>query len=224
MIFVIFDIDGTLTNTKRVEDKCFKKAFKETFDINIDNQKWEDLNHVTDWGITEEIILREMNRLPRVAEYNRMISNFMTNLSVERTYDKSQFLEVAGAKSFFDHLNQIDEMQVGIATGSWEQSALFKLDSIDLDVSGVSFSNSSFHKSREAITLDVVSQLRMKGGNPERIIYFGDGEWDFESCKNLKIEFVGIDVEKDGKLKKLGAPFVYSDYLNRKEILGKILS
>ena len=222
MIFVIFDIDGTLTNTKRVEDKCFKKAFKETFNINIDRQKWEDINYVTDWGITEEIIQREMNRLPSPLEYLRMISNFMTNLSMERAYDETQFLEVAGAKSFFDHLNLIDEIQVGIATGSWEQSALFKLDLINLDVSGVSFSNSSFHKSREAITLDVVSQLRIKSGNPERIIYFGDGEWDFQSCKNLEIEFVGIDVENDGKLRKIGAPFVFADYLNIKEILDKI--
>ena len=62
MKFVIFDIDGTLTDTKKVEDKCFMKAFKQAFGIDITSQKWEDLQHVTDWGITEEIIQREWNR------------------------------------------------------------------------------------------------------------------------------------------------------------------
>ncbi len=50
MRYVIFDIDGTLTDTKAVDDKCFIKAFDQTFGIDISNQKWEDLQHVTDWG------------------------------------------------------------------------------------------------------------------------------------------------------------------------------
>ncbi|MGB0840605.1 MAG: hypothetical protein ACPGXL_10715, partial [Chitinophagales bacterium] len=58
MKFVIFDIDGTLADTKTVEDKCFIAAFYQTFGIDLSHQKWEDLKNVTDWGITEEIIER----------------------------------------------------------------------------------------------------------------------------------------------------------------------
>ncbi len=88
MKFVIFDIDGTLTNTKKVEDKCFMKAFEQTFEIDIWSQKWENLQNVTDWGITEEIVQREWNRIPRKDEYELMISNFVTNLKAERARDK----------------------------------------------------------------------------------------------------------------------------------------
>ena len=58
MTAIIFDIDGTLSNTTKVDDKCFIKAFKIVFGIDISNQNWSELTNVTDWGITEEIILK----------------------------------------------------------------------------------------------------------------------------------------------------------------------
>jgi len=65
MKYIIFDIDGTLTNTKKVDDECFINAFEQTFDINIEQVNWEDIANVTDWGITEEIILREKGGKPK---------------------------------------------------------------------------------------------------------------------------------------------------------------
>lgn len=53
MTAIVFDIDGTLTNTRKVDDKCFIKAFKNTFEIDISNQNWSEFTNVTDWGITE---------------------------------------------------------------------------------------------------------------------------------------------------------------------------
>lgn len=55
-------------------------AFEQTFGLQIWNQKWEGDEHVTDWGITEEIIQREWGRKPLSKEYEQMISHFMTNL------------------------------------------------------------------------------------------------------------------------------------------------
>ena len=111
MKFVIFDIDGTLTDTKSVEDKCFKSAFQEVFDIDISLQNWADLKHVTDWGITEEIIAREQQRQPSTAEYQQMIKIFTQKLELERQNDPNQFLEVQGAKAFFHHLQQQENIE-----------------------------------------------------------------------------------------------------------------
>ncbi|MEL7003036.1 MAG: HAD hydrolase-like protein, partial [Bacteroidota bacterium] len=90
MKYVIFDIDGTLTNTKKVEDKCFARAFEETFNINIDDQQWEAFKNVTDWGITEEIIMRETGREPSQFQYSSMIDNFIRHLQEERDKEQNQ--------------------------------------------------------------------------------------------------------------------------------------
>ena len=84
-------------------------------------------------------------------------------------------------------------------------------------------SNSDHHKSREAITKDVIEQLtRRNKETPEQIIYFGDGEWDYKTCKNLGIEFIGIDIENDGKLSELGAKNVFRDYTNSELIMNEL--
>ena len=223
MKFVIFDIDGTLTDTKKVEDKCFMKAFEQTFEIDIWNQKWENLKNVTDWGITEEIVQREWKRKPRRNEYELMISNFVANLRTERKKDKFQFSEVEGAKDFFNELKESEEFKLGIATGSWEKSAKLKLETIGIGLDEICFSHSDYHKSRESITKDVIEQLTRKNKKiPEQIIYFGDGEWDFKTCQNLGIEFIGIDIENDGRLTDLGANIVFSNYLNKEQIMDKL--
>ena len=223
MNFIIFDIDGTLTNTKEVDDKCFIKAFEETFNINIENEKWGNLKNVTDWGITEEIIKREWNRIPRSEEYQLMISNFVKNLESEKITDISQFQEIPGAREFFNELFELKEFSMGIATGAWEKSAKLKLDTAGIKLEGVCFSNSDYHKSREAITEDVINQLKNKSNKePDRIVYFGDGEWDYKTCQNLNIEFIGIDIKNDGKLKSHGAKKVFQDYLIKEKIFQQL--
>lgn len=223
MKFVIFDIDGTLANTKKVEDKCFIKAFEQTFGIDIWSQQWENLKNVTDWGITEEIIQQKWNRKPRKDEYELMISNFIANLNTEREKDRSQFSEVSGAKDFFYELKKTQEFKLGIATGAWEKSAQLKLETIGIGLDEICFSNSNYHQSREAITTDVIEQLSKKyKQEPTQIIYFGDGEWDYKTCQNLGIEFIGIDIDNDGKLTALGAKTVFPNFLEKEQIMNKL--
>ncbi len=44
------------------------------------------------------------------------------------------------------------------------------------------------------------------------IIYFGDGLWDYKTCKNLGIRFIGIDYMNNGKLRNAGANQVFRDF------------
>ncbi|NNF32714.1 MAG: HAD family hydrolase, partial [Saprospiraceae bacterium] len=44
---IIFDIDGTLTDTKEVDDKCFIQAFHNVFDMDIRSQNWSAFKNVT---------------------------------------------------------------------------------------------------------------------------------------------------------------------------------
>ncbi|MCH2199906.1 MAG: HAD hydrolase-like protein [Flavobacteriales bacterium] len=213
MHFIIFDIDGTLTDSTAVDDDCFVRAFQETFEIGSWNQSWEGLQNVTDWGITEEIFQGEFGRLPSDEEFQRMHDNFIRLLRSEQENHPEKFKEVPGAKEYFNSLKNDPNIGLGVATGSWELSAMVKLNTGGIDIQGVCFSNSDYHKTRAEITQDVIDQLKERTGEePERIIYFGDGSWDYRTCQLLEIEFIGVDVHLNGKLKALGAERVISSY------------
>lgn len=220
MKLIIFDIDGTLADTKNVDDKCFIKAFEKVFKIDIKNQNWNELKNVTDWGITEEIVKNRFNRLPTKQEYIQMTNEFVGLLKLEINNDASQFKEVKKATDFFKYLQSKSEYKIGIATGGWENPAKLKLEMIGIYINGIAFSNSNKYKSREEITKDVIQQLN--GNITDRIIYFGDGEWDFYTCQKLEIKFIGIDINNNGNLSRLGANSVFENFENREIIIEEI--
>ena len=223
MKLVIFDIDGTLTDTKKVDDKCFVKAFKQTFDIEIAALDWGVTKNVTDWGLTEEVVEMVYDRKPTEKEYKKMLKIFMDLLKKEKQEDSSQFMAVKGAVSFYNYIKNKTKWQLGIATGSWEKSALLKLHSIGIEVDGVAFSNSDYFISREGITQHAIDQVKKNHEiKIDDIVYFGDGVWDYNTCKNLGIRFIGIDILKDSKLKNIGATTVFNDFCDLKAILKEI--
>ncbi len=220
MKLIIFDIDGTLADTKTIDDACFIKAFDATFNIDISEQNWEDITHLTDWGITEEIIQKHLKRDPSTAEYGLMEATMIANLKKAKAENVAHFQEITGAKSFFNHLQTAPNIALGIATGAWEKSALIKLDGAGIDPTNLPFSNSSHFKTREDITNHTIRQASANfDGNFEEIIYFGDGLWDYKTCQNLGIRFIGIDVLQDNRLKEVGATTIFQDYRD----MGKIL-
>lgn len=225
MKLIIFDIDGTLTDTKQVDDKCFIKAFQNTFDLDIQNQDWAALKNVTDWGITEEIILSTFNRLPTSQEYEQMLTQLLEYFKIEKQKNSSQFNEIKGAKTFFKTVQSIDDYEIGIATGAWEKSAIFKLNAIGIDPKNLAFSNSNRFKSREEITMDCIQQLKVRiKTQVSEIIYLGDGAWDYNTCKNLGIRFIGIDAKNDKMLKQLGAKTTFTDYTDVPSLIRAIES
>lgn len=223
MKLIIFDIDGTLTDTKAVDDKCFINAFQKTFQLDIQDQIWANLKNVTDWGITEEIINQRLNRNPTEAEYKSMHDSHVGNLKAERMKDVSQFEAVMGANQFIKQLMKTESYKVGVATGAWEKSATTKLEVIELDTTKIPFSNSDYHKTREGITLHAIEQAKeIYQQDFKDIIYFGDGEWDYKTCKNLGIKFIGIDITNNGKLRKLGADIVFPNFSDVSAILKSL--
>lgn len=223
MNLIIFDIDGTLTDTKTVDDQCFIQAFQEVFGIDLKNQNWADLQNVTDWGITEEVIFNHYGRNPTSAEYAEMKQRFFQNLEAAHRKDPHQFKEVPGANAFFHHLAKIPDFELAIATGGWEQSARMKLEVIGINPDAFAFSHSDHFINRGEITRQAMALAQKPhGGKFEDILYFGDGEWDYFTCQELGIRFIGIDVRNNGKLAGLGAAMVFEDYNNQDELMAAI--
>jgi len=224
MKFIIFDIDGTLSNTTGVDDDCFLTAYQETFQVDITDHYCGDFKHVTDWGITEELTQRKLNRIPSQAEYQQMMLNFEQQMASTKAVSPELFQEIPGARAFFEFMLTQTQYGVGLATGCWEVSALFKLGAVGIQLpAGIAFGHSNHKISREGITNHAIEILRQKHGTtPDSIIYFGDGIWDYHTCKNLDIPLIGIDVSGNGKLKALGVPTVFRDYLKPEAVIEAI--
>lgn len=213
MTAVIFDIDDTLANTVKVDDKCFIKAFKNVFNIDISNQNWSQLTNITDWGISEEIIFKNWNRVPTKVEYEKVISEFVSLLKSELKLNKKQFQEVDGALDFINFLKTKPNISVGIATGGWQKPANLKLKTIEIDSSTYAFGNSDHYKTREEILLKVITELKCTWKTEfGRVIYLGDGIWDYTTCKKLGIEFIGIECSKNNKLREIGVKTIFNNF------------
>ncbi len=224
MKYIIFDIDGTLTNTTKVDDKCYIESFESLFNTSIKDVQWHHLKNVTDWGITEELIKLKLEREATQNDIGSLKQIFLNKIKEEFNSNRSNFNEIEGARRFYKLVNEVRHMQTGIATGGWEETATFKLNKIGVDPTLVSYSNSNYFKEREKIILDVIDKLNsISPTKPEEIIYFGDGEWDLKTCKNLGIRFIGIDSKNNGKLMNLGAKEVYSDFKCPEKIMNSIL-
>ena len=152
MKFIIFDIDGTLTNTTEVDDKCYMQSFESMFNVSIRNVKWNELINVTDWGITEELIEKKLARTSSAEDLRKLKTLFLKNLVDEYDSNKSQFQEIKGASAFFKSLRDNKDFKLGIGTGGWEETANFKLNVIGINPNEFSYANSNNFKTRQAVS------------------------------------------------------------------------
>lgn len=209
----IFDIDGTLTDSTEVDDKCFSRIFQQHFNVILDEFDYTDFKNVTDWGITEELfeITKKHSITPHEIEQFKIV--FLEDLSKESKLNPKQFTAVKGAVDFLNSLKQQDNIEIAIATGAWGESAEIKLKTGEIPYAGLPLSHSNLFKSRAEIMTHAIQMAKIQYNYDfQDITYFGDGKWDFITCANLQIPFVGIDCHQNGKLKKLGANRVYKDF------------
>ena len=127
MHLVMFDIDGTLTETMKVDEECFVRSFKDVFgfaDLDID---WSHYPHTTDSGIFHDVFTSRIGRSPTAQEVSRFRQHFIQLLAAASS--QSPFAPVAGADRLLSRLAQGGSHRVSLATGGWRDSARLKMAS-----------------------------------------------------------------------------------------------
>ena len=71
MKLVIFDIDGTLTQTSQVDEICFTRAFAEAHGVEVISDHWIGCPHVSDSGVTQHLFQYYFGRDPGDARIER---------------------------------------------------------------------------------------------------------------------------------------------------------
>lgn len=216
MNLVIFDIDGTLTRTNAGDEHCYAQTIREVFGISDISTNWFDYKHSTDSGITDEIVFKHKGRSPTQPELQEFQTRFVENLN--RFYEErpGSFDRVPGASKVFDNIQEtLPNWRIGISTGAFKVSAQMKLQKAGLKREDIPSSYADEHFSRDDIIRATIAKSQAAFEMPqfEKIVYVGDGRWDFASSKRLGIGFVGIaDDRKPEYLKEMGATHIIPHY------------
>ena len=214
MHLVMFDIDGTLTETMKVDEECFVRSLAEVYGFTGIDSDWSNYKHATDAGIFHEIYLARVGRPPSVDEVSLFRQRFVDLLTEASLM--TAFAPIKGAKQLLARLASSREHRVSLATGAWRDAARLKMASAGLCFDDHPAASADDAHDRESIMkLSRQRAVERHGAPFVSTVYIGDGIWDARACRNLGIPFVGIGSgERATRLASEGAVHVFHDYSN----------
>jgi phosphoglycolate phosphatase-like HAD superfamily hydrolase len=191
MHLVMFDIDGTLTETMKVDEECFVRSCTDVFGfVDIDTD-WSHYLHTTDSGIFDAVFTSRIGRPPTEQETLRFRQHFIQLLAAASS--QCPFVPVAGADSLLPQLSQGGSNRVSLATGGWRDSARLNMAS-----AGMCFDDHPAASADDACDRESIIRLSKQraaeryGQSFLSTVYVGDGVWDARACRNVGIPFIGI--------------------------------
>jgi phosphoglycolate phosphatase-like HAD superfamily hydrolase len=193
MKLVIFDIDGTLTQTSRVDEICYTRAFADTHGLEVLADHWTDCPHVSDSGVTRHLFQYYFGRDPRDHESGVIKQRLVDLLEEHHRLDQSYFAEIPRAAETFNRLVEGRGWAKAIATGCWQPSAEMKLRAASINYHGIPGGFAEDGVARESIVGAAISRSNASyRGMFDRIVSVGDGVWDVRTAARLGLAFVGV--------------------------------
>jgi phosphoglycolate phosphatase-like HAD superfamily hydrolase len=192
MTLVMFDIDGTLTESFALDAAAFVDALRDVFGFEGVSEDWAGYRHVTDAGILAELFALLYDRAPLPGEIARVQARFVALLSA-RVAAARGIRPVRGAADLLARLFVLPEYAVAYASGGWSAAARFKLRSAGLPTEGVPCAFSDDEVSREGPCRLAHTRAEAQHGQVlAPVIYVGDGVWDVRASRNLGYGFIGV--------------------------------
>ncbi len=225
MQLILFDIDGTLTQSNQVDNRCFIRAACETLGLATIDSDWANYPDVTDSGVVWTLHEAHRGAPPSDGEIAAVRRRFLDLLRQEVRRDPALCRAVPGAAALLAELAATPGYAVGLATGCWRESAEMKLECAGLTEPRFPLASSSDVRSREAIMLLARERAaqRSQVNSFESAIYVGDGVWDVRAARRLGYHFVGIaSGPRSDQLRREGAEHLIADYTDRKRFFEAI--
>ncbi|MBN3876329.1 MAG: DUF952 domain-containing protein [Nostoc sp. JL23] len=218
MQLVVFDIDGTLTNTNKIDENCFVRAFELEFGIFGINTNWTEYTYTTDSGITQQIFQEKLERLPSDEELIRIKARFVSLLQKAFINNQDLFSEIPGSANILAKLQLDSDWCVAIATGGWRESAKLKLQKVNIEIEGIPLASANDALSRKEIikTAIIKAENIYQVEKFQKVVFVGDGAWDVKAAYKLNIAFIRIG---NNKLINIGATKVIQDFTNLDEFM-----
>lgn len=215
MHLVIFDIDGTLTETMKVDEECFVRSLDDVCGFRDVDTDWLRYKHATDSGIFHEIHEARTGRPPSAVEVSRFRQHFVALLS--QASSGSAIAPIPGAPQLLAGLAGSAEHPVSLATGGWRDSARLKMASAGMCFDDHPAASADDALDRESIMkLSIQRAVERYGGPFACTVYVGDAVWDARACRVLGIPFIGRGSGvRAARLASEGAIRVFQDFSDK---------
>jgi phosphoglycolate phosphatase-like HAD superfamily hydrolase len=217
--FIIFDIDGTLLYSNKIDSQCFADTYQKVYKTPFPTIDWTKFPHVTDDTIFKTAFKNHFNKEVEQAEMEDFKNEFVALLNQKRQETPQEFKEIPFSKITVDKLLADENFEVGIGTGGWLKPAMVKLSHIGIPHERLQMATADGNPTRE----DIVNEVLAKGREQfsfDEVVYVGDARWDVKTTRNLNMKFIGIRRNGDHEaLLKLGATQVFSDFANYEKFL-----
>ena len=206
---IVFDIDGTLTDSVKVHQKAFSEMLIEIGVKNI-NKEFKSFKHHTDSYIAKEIYENNQKSIFSDKKMNEFESGLNEKIN------KVNINEILGAKELIKKLEKETDLGICYATGSLRRPAEHKLKSIGINFEDIQLVASDKILERENIVQKAIQNAQSHYGIEkfDRIISVGDGLWDLLTAKNLDIEFIGVGLKNKETLIENGAKKIFENLLH----------
>ena len=220
-LLIMFDVDGTLTQSTIADGACYAQAMSEHLDITIDTD-WSTYRHSTDSGIAQELFARAGRRLPTARDLEPIRHRLIELLKVALHAEPLACAPTLGAGTLIEHLRATPGVTIAIATGAWEDSARLKLRHAALPVADLAFASGDDAVSREEILAVSLGRAKAHGGVTgfDAVTYVGDQPWDVVAAKTLGFAFVGVgEPDRSERLRAAGAETVIPNFAGASGVL-----
>jgi phosphoglycolate phosphatase-like HAD superfamily hydrolase len=214
MHLVIFDVDGTLTDTNLVDGRCYWDAVSEMFGLVNGQPDWSGFRHVTDRGIAEELCQRHLGRAIRDDEVNALRRRVAELLETAMPVQDPLSYQITGASNLLSFMLGSPEFGVALATGAFRPSAALKLRRAGLFNSSIPLASSDDAVARAQIMRIARRRAARKyRGEFSHISFVGDGVWDVKGARELGWNFVGIAAGEHAEfLRRAGASIIVPNF------------
>ncbi len=204
---IVFDIDGTLTDTVLLHKSAFVQALTQLGVKEIDTN-FNAYKHHTDYHIAKTIYEKDTG-LSFDSKQETIFEDFLFNIIHE-----GSFSEINGAQQMIAALEADTDTGICYATGSLLRPAVCKLQRTGINCMPLQIAASNGVETRENIVQAAIQQAKAfyEQDHFDRIISIGDGLWDLLTARNLGLEFIGIGTLHQQLLAEHGATLHFRDW------------
>lgn len=195
---VVFDIDGTLTDSVGIHQEAFLEAM-ESFEFPALRTDWTTYRHHSDRGIFEEAWAEAgFGGIAPVELLEERLLPLFEAAVARRPIPEIK--EIDGAADMLSGLART-KWAVGFATGSLAGPTMAKLEALGIDASAEVVVTASEFADRDDIVGAAISRVGVRHGldTSVPIISVGDGLWDLKTARALGLRFLGIGAGAKGK-------------------------
>jgi len=215
---VIFDIDGTLTDSLKLYHKVVIKCLHDMKIKEVDTDFFSYKYH------TDSYTLKVNYENFFNKRYHIELLDAFENRLFNELQKHPATIEIKGAKKCVDDL-LLSGFAIAFATGSLPKPAELKLQHCDIWYDKRLIATSKISFAREPFVLQAIENAKSyyKIKEFEHVYSVGDGVWDLETAQKLNLEFIGIGLRNKDKLLEKGCKTYFDDltelagFLNSKD-------